>query len=151
MCNDLSTFWLFVFKFISLLNKFGISDNANYSPEGPKVKILLIVTATCAQLAEFIKSNLIWYITRKHCSRMRTACFCGGWDWVFQGVGYPQGVSGGRGIWVQRYPTPMGPEIPYSQKGHVTRDTLLPEGTCDQRYPTPRRDMWPEIPYLFAP
>lgn len=59
MCNDLSTFWLFVFKFISLLNKFGISDNANYSPGGPKVKILLIVTATCAQLAEFIKSNLI--------------------------------------------------------------------------------------------
>ena len=42
------------------------------------------------------------------------------------------------------HPKDMGPEIPYPQKVHWTRDTLPPyitpapppEGTCDQGYPT---------------
>ena len=60
------------------------------------------------------------YLTKKPSSRMRTAYFCG----CGGGIPYPP-----------RYPTPryLTPRIPY---------TL--EGTWDQRYATPRRDMGPE-------
>ena len=70
--------------------------------------------------------------TRKHSNRVRSD----------RGSGLHSRGGGGRGI-----PYPLGyPNLP----GYPTRDYPTPpppEGTWDQRYPTTRKDMGPEIPY----
>ena len=62
---------------------------------------------------------------------MRIAPFCGlGGEGVYFYL--PRNPT--RQIPYLRYPTPW---IPTPQKGYRTRDTLPPEGTWDQKYPTP--------------